>query len=324
MLTVTPGRSGSVFLADALARGCRSRAEITHERLGPDRTLPRIFFHPFDLARQRELEAFPPVADFLAAVERTLSAGTTIVEVGMFTSHLIPMLAERFPDRLRVLALFRHPLLTAASHSVRGMYHPWPHWSFYALSNITPFDPGMLAIGFRDRWAVMTPFERNLYCWTEYVLLWQRFRERYSSIPALRITSEELFSHPQQVLRAVAEFAGVVVEWSAEGGRRNELEGKSPRRYGLEGGWRERIGSHPELAAAAASIGYRLDDQRVLDRMRKYEAPSDAGSRLLRKLGYFHTRGYVRRVTSRRFWRYRSRFKALTRRYPDYYKQMYG
>ena len=324
VLTITPGRAGSVFLADVLARGTRGGAEITHERLGPDRTLPRIFFHPFDEARQYELATFPPVAEFLTQVEQTLEAGTAVVEVGMFTSHLVPLLAERFPKQLRVLALFRHPLLTAASHSLRGMYHPWPHWSFFALANITPFDPGMLAPGFRTRWQTMTPFERNLYSWTEYVLLWQRFKKAYSTIPALAVSSEELFADPGRVIRTVADFAGVIGDWPANAARRNELEGKSPRRYGLESNWRERIGLHPELQTAAAFMGYRLDDQRVLEKMKKYEAPRDVGNRLLRNVGYFGVRSYVHRLTSRRFWRYRSRLKMLTRTYPDYSRQMFG
>ena len=242
----------------------------------------------------------------------------------MFTSHLIPLLAERFPRRLRVLALFRHPLITAASHALRGMYHPWPHWSFFELANITPFDPGMLAPAFTTRWSRMTPFERNLYRWVEYVLLWERFQLQYPATPVLTIRSEDLFAHPERLTCEVAAFAGLTVDVQLEGSRRNELEGKSPRRFGLDGQWRARIAEHPELDRAASLMGYRLDDERVLARMRKYERPEDVRYEWLRRIGYFPARGYVRRITGRRFWRNYSRWKALGRSYPHYFRQMYG
>jgi hypothetical protein len=321
VMAVTPGRSGSVFLADVLRRSFGRRATITHERLGPGQTLPRVFFHAYEGARFDELAAFPPVAEFLDALERDLEKGP-VIEVGMFSSHLIPLMAARFPDRLRVIGLFRHPLITAASHSVRGMYHGWPHWSYFHLANLTPFDPGATAIAFRQRWEAMTPVEKNMYCWLEYAQLWAEVRRRFHQIPSVEIRSESLFAKPAEWcsrVAAMAELDGPVI---VEGVRKNELESKGILRFGVDG-WRS-YRSHPEVLEAAARMGYGFDDADLANAMRKYEAPGTRSYRSLRALRWFHVKGYLGRLLRPRFWHQYRRFRRLRRQYPEYFRLMYG
>src|SRR5687768_10744379 len=122
-VAITPGRSGSTFAAAVLRSSFPGR-EITHERIGPASTLPRDLFHAYDGSRRKTLAAYPPVARFMDKLEAELERGP-VVTMGKFTSHLVPALVERFPNRLRVVGLFRHPLTTAASFFVRGRYHGW-------------------------------------------------------------------------------------------------------------------------------------------------------------------------------------------------------
>jgi hypothetical protein len=299
-LTITPGRSGSTFAAAALRASFPGR-DISHERLGPASTLPRTFFHAYHGARKQSLARHSPVVKFMDAVEAELNRGP-VVTTGKFTSHLVPVLADRFPGRLRIIGLFRHPLITAASFFVRGRYHGWPAWSIGDLGLLTPFDSGILATSFRDRWATMSPFEKCLYYWAEYVLLWREVRQRYPHLPALQVASEDLFKHPQQWLQTIASFAGLEGALTMEDVPRNELNLKGSLRYPLRDLWRQYL-RHPEIFELSACMGYRLDDRELEQTMRRYQPPDSIAYRLLFAARWYHIRGYVGYRVRPRFWR---------------------
>lgn len=303
-VAVTPGRSGSTFAAAAL-RASFPGLDITHERIGPASTLPHALFHAYEGARKRTLANHPPVVRLMDQIEIALQRGP-VVTTGKYTSHLVPVLADRFAGRLRIIGLFRHPLVTAASFFGRGRYHGWPAWSIGDLGLLTPFDPGMRATGFQERWPLMSPFEKCLYYWAEYVLLWREVQQRLPDVPALKVSSEDLFRDPRTWLGNIAAFAGLEGPIRLDNARKNEFNPKGSRRYPLGDLW-QRYRRHPEIADLAEYLGYHLDDTEIEEQMRRYQAPDSAVYRLLFALRWYHVKGYVGYRVRPRFWRDRWR-----------------
>jgi hypothetical protein len=299
-LTIKLGRSGGSFVTAALRSSFPERA-ITDEPLGPASTLPRAFFHAYDEPRKRMLATHPPVVKFMDQLAAELERGP-VVATGPTLSHLAPVIAERFPDQLRVLGLFRHPLFSATEHFLRGRYHGWPAWSIADLACLTPFDPGMLAKGFRERWKTMSPFEKNLYRWVEYVLLWREVQRRYPHVPTLHVSTENLFQDPQTWLQRIADFAGLhgTVRLGSAPSKDFNLNGRM--RYPLGNLWRA-YRRHPEVLELAAIMGYRLDDRELEGEMRWYQPPHSAAYQLLFAARWYHVKGYVGYRLRPRYWR---------------------
>lgn len=300
-VAITPGRSGSTFAA-AVLRDSFPGYDITHERLGPASTLPRRLFHAYDGARKQTLAAHQPVIELMDRVEAELDRGRPVVTMGQFTSHLVPVLVDRFPGRLRVIGLFRHPLMTAASFFVRGRYHGWPAWSIGDLGSLTPFDPGMRAAGFAPRWAGMSAFEKCLYYWVEYVMLWREIQSRYPGLPALLVPSEDLFRDAGARFAELARFVGFDGPIRLGNAPRNEFNPKGSRRYPLGNLWRG-YRRHPEVLELSDYLGYRLDDAELEAKMRRYQPPDSALYRILFAARWYHVKGFVGHRLRPRFWR---------------------
>src|SRR5919202_7043269 len=99
---LSTGRCGTQWLADCLARAYAGRLVARHEPLGPHYA-PRLYFRRYD-----ELEAMarrPPIAAHLAELE---SRGHPYVETGWPVYAALPSMAQRFPERLRIVHLTRH------------------------------------------------------------------------------------------------------------------------------------------------------------------------------------------------------------------------
>lgn len=254
VLFLSTGRCGTQWLAMHLADVYADLAVVTHEPLGPAYRC-REFFRTGRLA---DMAAVPEIAAHLDAVDETLTRATYI-ETGWPVFSAIPLFAQRFGARLRVVHLTRHPVPTAISHMVHKTYAGSPRVDGYTeLAALDPFCDGVAHSGLGARWDDLTPFEKTLFWWTEVHLYAEEVSTRYPEVPFHRVKSEELLSGNPQPLRDLCEhlhlpFRAILTQ------RMSKPIDQWRHRTEMEFDWRRTL-DHPQTLALAERLGYRMKD----------------------------------------------------------------
>lgn len=180
---LSTGRCGTQWLARHLAAACGPETQVEHEPLHADYQPRRLLD---DGARLGE-----PVLRHLEAVEARLERGSYL-ETGHPCWSALPHLASRFPGRLRVVHLTRHPVPTALSWTTMMAYAPPPVPGLPGRTPLSPFDAGVAFPDYQARWVELSAFEKCLYYWAEVNAFALR-QERALAVPWLRVSHEELF-----------------------------------------------------------------------------------------------------------------------------------
>jgi hypothetical protein len=119
----------------------------------------------------------------------------------------LPLLALRWPDRLRIVHLTRHPVPTALSHLAHKSYAGSPRDDAYTrLATLGPSDRGVFQPRYAARWEELSPYEKCLFWWTEVHQFGLELPERIPGIPFLRIKSEEIVSGRRPPLQRLLAF----------------------------------------------------------------------------------------------------------------------
>lgn len=258
-LFLSTGRCGTQWLAENLSEFYRTRAEITHEPIGP-------YYRPRELFRVPG--AVPPqdLRAHLDHVKRVLEA-RDYIETGWPLFGAIPAFVRRFPGRVRLVHLTRHPVRTALSHMVHQCYAGSPRDDHYTrLAALGPDDPGVFQRGYAGRWSGMTPFEKCLY-WCTEVHLYAREIEEEGAVPFLRVRGEDLLGGDEGALRGLCDFLGLPYEPQLSERSRRRVDAWHHRTR-LDLDWR-RVGDHPAAVEVTRWLGYgfeELDDEELRGR----------------------------------------------------------
>jgi hypothetical protein len=208
---LSTGRCGTQWLAQTLRGSFSDVAEVRHDPIGA-RYHPRDYFRQWDRAHQAfEL---PDAAAELSFIRKTLRS-KTYIDTGWAHYAALPYFIGEFPGRVRLVHLVRHPVPTAASYVSLDMYAPdkrRDEWSDFAFVDAT--SPGIQLTEYQGGWSSMTPFEKNLFWWTEMNLYAEELASMHPQVPFLRVRSEDMFQADGTSLRALVRF--LCLPWRTE------------------------------------------------------------------------------------------------------------
>jgi hypothetical protein len=273
---LSTGRCGTQWLAESLRERQPDRLTVEHEPLGP-LYRPRTYFRCYaDPGRILEL---PEVA---AHVER-IARESHYVETGWPLFAALPLFAERFADRLRVVHLTRHPVPTALSHLAQSSYAGSPRDDAYTrLATLAPTDRNVFHPEYAARWDELTPYEKCLFWWTEVSLFGLELPERLPDIPFLRVRSEDMLAGDRNTLARLLEF--MQLPWDE---RWIEQTARTVDR------WHHHtdrdvdpllVRDHPATVEAAARLGYDVAELDLAALEARYRGEPDPG---LDRIGRF-------------------------------------
>ncbi|HEV2757553.1 MAG TPA: hypothetical protein VG318_17450 [Actinomycetota bacterium] len=264
-LFLSTGRCGTQWLAHNLSEFYQGKVWVTHEPIGPH-------YRPRELLRAPEATPAPEVTAHLDEVAQALE-GRDYVETGWPLFAAIPLFVRRFPGRVRVVHLTRHPVRAALSHMVHQCYAGSPRADDYTrLAALGPEDPGVLQRAYAERWGALTPFEKCLYWCTEVHLY---AREIEGAVPVLRLRAEDVLAGDEVALRRLCDFAGLPYEPQLTERSRRRVDAWHHRTR-LDLDWR-RVFEHPAALEVVEWLGYgfeELDDEELRER---YEGAPFAG-----------------------------------------------
>lgn len=263
---LSTGRCGTQWIAATLAEHYGDRIRVTHEPLhqGYD---ARNALSGTGSAGSGEKDRH------LDRIE-TRMADRPYLECGHPCWSSIPLLAERFQGRVRIIHLTRHPVPTCCSWLTHGAFQPplAPHLPEKVL--LSPFDPGMRFQEYRDMWDRLVPFEKCLYYWIEvnaFAMDW----ENSLGVPWLRLRFEDLFQG--NGLARLLAFLDLPLNEAVAGRRSRVID---EHRF-LSPGWQDwqTIHQHPRAVAVAEALGYDLQAVNADQLARRYlgggHPPSD-------------------------------------------------
>jgi len=268
---LSTGRCGTQWLVATIRELHGAAVEVEHEPLGAEYR-PRCHFRSYDRP-----DAILEVPAVRAHVERLARAGH-YVETGWPLYAALPLLAARFPDRLRVVHLTRHPVRSALSHLAHSSWADSPRDDpFTRLATLGPQDRGVFQHGYAERWEELSPYERCLFWVTEVSLFGLELPERCPEIPFLRVRSEDMLAGERDVLKQLVEFMGLPWDerWLAQTER-------------VVDRWRHHtdrdpdplaIARHPAAVEAMERMGYSLDELDLAALEERYHGEPHAGPR---------------------------------------------
>jgi hypothetical protein len=268
---LTTGRCGTQWLAGGLRERYGERIEVEHEPLGP-LYRPREFFRRYD--DPGAILAVPEVREHVDRIARS----PFHVETGWPLFPALPLLAERFPERLRVVHLTRHPVPTALSHLAHNSYAGSPRDDAYTrLATLGPSDANVLQANYAARWDSLTPYERCLFWWTEVNAFGLEWEERFGgTVPFLRVRAEEMLAGSRPVLERLVEFMGL--PWDESWVEQAERVVDRWHHHTDQDVDPLLVREHPLCVEAAARLGYDVSDLDVEALEARYRGEPDPGT----------------------------------------------
>ncbi len=244
---LSSGRCGTQWLAKQLQAVYGDLLSVTHEPLQIGYRPRRLFGHR-DPAR---LETAAEIFAHLDRIERQLKA-RDYVECGWQCYAMIPSFAARFPGRVQVVHLPRHPVPSAASMVAQRYYSDPPRKDrLTELLLLSPGDDGVRFPEYRERWAHLDEYEKCLYFWAE-VHAYALDLDRQLDVPWLRLTSEDLFTRVG--LDRLLAFLQVPRREAIHDARVEKVDDHSYKTVLV---WDfEAIRNHPRIVAVAEALGY--------------------------------------------------------------------
>lgn len=267
-MVLSTGRCGTQWLSDAL-QALYPEITAEHEPIGP-MYAPRRYFR-----RYTNPTAILEVHDVAAHVIRIERLDEPYVETGWPLFAVLPLLAARLPDRLRVIHLTRHPVPTALSHLAHGSYAESPRADAYTrLATLGPADRNVFQPQYTRTWQSLSPYEKCLFWWTEVNMYGLEFPGRIDWIPFLRIPAEKMLAGDRDTLERLVAFAGL--PWREEWLERAGWTGRWPQHTDLDVNPLE-VHRHPGTVDVARQLGYDLAELNVGALLARYRGEPDPG-----------------------------------------------
>ncbi|HVM35635.1 MAG TPA: hypothetical protein VM784_09855 [Actinomycetota bacterium] len=254
-LFVTTGRCGTQWLAENLRDLYSDVADVEHEPIRAQYRC-REFFRGYD--RTEDMLQVDAIRHHLDEVDAVIGEGNTYIETGWPLFSAVPAFIARFGDNVRLVHLARHPVPTSISHMVHKTYAGSPRVDEYTqLATLDPACGGVFQSELRDRWGVLTPYEKTLFWWTEVNLYAEELRTRYPEVPFHRARSEDLFDPATGAMAALIEFLGLPERGSLEGATTQRVD-RWHHRTEDDFDWRL-IHAHSAAVEVAQRLGYDLE-----------------------------------------------------------------
>lgn len=248
---LSTGRCGTQWLATALAEAYPDRLAVEHEPLHEG-------YEPRRALRYTAAAHVPPrlppaVLRHMDAIEGRLET-VSYLECGHPNWSTIPLLAERFRGRVKIIHLVRHPVPTCWSWLTLQAFQPplLPHIA--PRTPLTPFDEGTRFAEYRSSWDALAPFEKCLYYWSEVNAFALALQARLDT-PWLRLRYEDLFAGDG--LERLLEFLHLPARGPILHRRRKVIDQHRSILVGRED-WQV-IRDHPRTVAIAQELGYAVD-----------------------------------------------------------------
>jgi hypothetical protein len=301
-LFLSTGRCGTQWLAAALSEHYGDLAVVTHEPIDK-RYQPKEFYRRWDAVGC--IAAVPAIREHLARVDR-ITSRRDYIEVGWTGYAAVPYFIEKYPDRVRLVHLVRHPVPTAMSMATHRLYGDQRESNFAArIGVVDPYTPGVRLTDFATRWLSMNEYERCLFWWAELNLYAEDVNERYPDVPFLRVRYEDFFAPESMALDSLIAFLGFPnrPEFAlARGERFDDYRFLSTEEFD----WR-RIEQFPLVLERLHKYGYTLTSVADAQLRRRYNAPEvwragGSGDRRQRHdvIGVVRRMSVVRRAGRRR------------------------
>jgi hypothetical protein len=276
---LSTGRCGTQWLTAGL-RALHPGLDVEHEPIGP-LYKPRLYFRCYE--DPESILEEPEVAEHVA---RIVEGPRPYVETGWPLFPVLPLLAQRIPERLRIVHLTRHPVPSALSHLAHNSYAGSPRDDAYTRwATLGPGDARVFQPAYAARWERLSPYERCLFWWTEVHLFALELPGRIADVPCLRVRSERLLSGKRSELERLLGFMGLP--------RRREWLAHAKRRVDR---WHHHtdqvvdplaVRRHPRTVEVAAELGYDLDELDMAALEARYRGEPDPG---LDRLGRYEGR----------------------------------
>lgn len=194
------GRCGTQWLTRGLQE-LHPEVEAEHEPIGP-LYMPRRYFRRY--ADAQSLLEVPAVGRH---VQRIAQSRRPYAETGWPLFAALPLLAARFPARLRIVHLTRHPVPSALSHLAHQSYADSPRGDAYTrYATLGAKDPGVFQSHYASAWSGLTPYEKCLFWWTEVHMFALELPEMIGDIPFLRVSAEKLLGGDRTELECLLDF----------------------------------------------------------------------------------------------------------------------
>ena len=266
---LSTGRCGTQWFTAGL-RELHPEVEAEHEPLGP-LYMPRRFFR-----RYTDPDAQLQVPDIARHLERIETLRRPYAETGWPLFSALPLLARRFPKRLRIVHLTRHPVPTALSHLAHQSYAGSPRADAYTRwATLGPRDPGVFQPHYAHSWHRLSSYEKCLFWWTEVHLFALELPRRIEGIPFIRVRAEKLLAADRAELESLLDF--MTLPWR---------EGWIPHAHRVVDRWHHHtdetinpmeIRRHPGTVAASTQLGYDVEHVDISALDSRYHGAPDAG-----------------------------------------------
>ncbi|MCR4317845.1 MAG: sulfotransferase [Planctomycetes bacterium] len=200
VFVLSTGRVGTETIAALL--GLAKELEAVHEPLPQLYSLSTICYKHFE-----EGGTDPTAGEaFLIAREESIRraklANKAYVETSPQVTFLARAISSVYP-RSKFIHLLRSPVDVVTS----GMRRGWYDGNQWDSRRIVPRTGTM----FHSRWDSMSPFEKNIWCWTETNRWISEFRKTIAAERSIMIRSEPLFDGDNNTIDSLFSFVGSAV-----------------------------------------------------------------------------------------------------------------
>jgi Fe-S-cluster formation regulator IscX/YfhJ len=202
VLFISTGRCGTQWIATLLNKGYKDLVVASHEPLGPQYR-PRQFFRAYD--RIGQLMDFPWIKRHLKNIQNVLLHDKKYIETGWPCFAAIPLFQEIFKNNLKLVHLVRHPVFVACS-TVTHDYYQGRNDDYVKFAQLDPFISGTVCTEYRDRWDLMSPYEKCLFRWTDINQYAAELKERFHDVQFLQVKFEDLVHHSTKTLEELITF----------------------------------------------------------------------------------------------------------------------
>jgi hypothetical protein len=250
---LSSGRSGTRWLADGIRELCPG-VEVEHQPIGP-LYKPRWYFRRYD-----DPGVVLTVPEVRRHVTRIAQLERPYVETGWPLLSALPLLAEVFGDRLRIVHLTRHPVTSALAHLADRAYAGSERDTDYTrLATLDPLDHNVFQPHYARIWHRMSPYEKCLFWWTEVHSFGLELPGRIGPVPFIRIKAEQVVGRDRGELERLLRF--MELPWDRhwleyDGGISDALPHEEPGDVDpLE------VHRHPTTIEVARELGYTVTRQ---------------------------------------------------------------
>lgn len=251
---LSPGRTGTQWIGDRLARHYADLALVEHEPIHAD-------YAPCRALRAPDLEALadrlPRVRAQLDHVVAAVAGGRRYIEAGWCAYAWLPWFIARYGARVRLVHFTRHPVPFAYSMESHGFYRPELRDDGYTRdAQLCPTDPGVIhGADYAPRWAAMEPFEKCLYQWLEVNAYVLDVHARHPGLAYLHLRMEDLTGNRPESWARLMDFLDLPAQRLAGDSQRQDRVDRF--RFQLDRVADPRlVDRHPQVLGLAHRFGY--------------------------------------------------------------------